>query len=204
MKIKVAEMFTSIQGEGRYAGMPMLFIRVSGCTRKCSFCDTQYHSKGKDYNVKELIKIIKKSKLKVVCFTGGEPLLYRKEISKIDKSVSEKKSIHIETNGDLLEYSDLYGFDYFSCSPKDLNTAKKAEKILRYLEEEKYDIKVVTDLKKIGVDMLEYATIVMPLTTYSKEKDLKIMRSVWEYCVKNNKKLSLRWQYFLYGKKKGT
>ena len=75
MNREINEIFEGIQGEGKYVGMPMLFIRCSGCTRACSFCDTKYHTKGKEMTIDEVIKIIKKSKLNYVCFTGGEPLL---------------------------------------------------------------------------------------------------------------------------------
>jgi putative chitinase len=52
--MRVNEIFCSIQGEGKYAGCPAIFIRLSGCTRKCSFCDTKYHTNGKEMSVEDV------------------------------------------------------------------------------------------------------------------------------------------------------
>ena len=57
--MKITEIFQSIQGEGKYTGYPMTFIRTSGCTRKCSFCDTPYHTEGKELRRGEIIKKIR-------------------------------------------------------------------------------------------------------------------------------------------------
>lgn len=198
--MKISEIFESCQGEGRYAGTPMLFIRTSGCTRSCDFCDTKYHTEGKHMTPDELIKIINKSKLNFVCWTGGEPLLCREEIYDI---ISEtNKFHHIETNGDLLEDCDILKFDYVGCSPKELKIAKRVKGLFRDIDEEFYDIKVVTDLKIEGKDMLKYATLLMPLT-YT-DHDQKIQEDVWKYCVKNNKRFCGRLQYYIFNKKRGV
>ena len=56
--MKINNIFKSIQGEGRYAGFPVVFIRTSGCTRKCPWCDTQYHEGGKEYSTGKIIDSI--------------------------------------------------------------------------------------------------------------------------------------------------
>ena len=201
-KIKINTIFESIQGEGKYAGTPMLFIRTSGCTRACSWCDTKYHIKGTEMSISDIVKIIKKSKLNYVCWTGGEPLLWVKQISNVI-SRAHKKIYHIETNGDLiLNEHTLFDFDYAGISPKELKIAKAIKEIMEDVTIRYYDIKIVTDLKKVGTDMLKYATMLMPLTTYNKEKDLKIQRRVWNYCVKNNIKFTPRYQYWIWGKRR--
>lgn len=203
--MKINEYFESIQGEGRYTGVPMLFVRTSGCTRACSFCDTKYHINGKEVENKDILKLIRESKQDIICFTGGEPLLQLKDIKNIQLEMSDKemKKFHIETNGDLLDEDEIVWFDYWGVSPKIKEVAKKAFHIFSSYEKDRYDIKVVTDLETTGVDMLEYATCLMPLTTYNKEKDFRIMKKVWQYCVEHKLRYSPRLQNLIYGKKKG-
>lgn len=197
--MKINEIFTSIQGEGKYTGYPVLFIRTSGCTRKCSFCDTKYHINGKNYSIEELIKIIHKSKLDIVCFTGGEPTIHFKEIKELKKHFLDK-DFHIETNGDLLEKIDCKVFKNINCSPKELKTAKKCFELKK--KNKNITIKVVTDLV-LNKEMLKYTDYVMPLTTYNKEKDNKIMKDVWDYCIKKNKIFCARVHYLIFNKQKG-
>lgn len=200
-KIKICETFESIQGEGKFAGYPMLFIRTSGCTRNCWFCDTKYHIEGRNVLIKNIIKRINTSKLDYVCFTGGEPLLYREQIISL-KNWCPSKVFHIETNGDLLIREDIDEFDYIACSPKDKQTAEKVKKLFYDFDSQYYDIKVVTDLDKVGVGMISYATILMPLSTYEPKKDLEIQRKVWNYCTENNLKFTPRYQFWIWGKKR--
>lgn len=203
--MKISEIFSSIQGEGENVGYPMLFIRTSGCTRACSFCDTKYHTQGKEINKIDLVRLIKKSPLDIVCWTGGEPLLHRDEIQEIIK-VTPEKSHQIETNGDLLIETDLQLFDYLAISPKEEATMKKVVKLLKKtnsLNDINVDIKVVTDIKTEGIWGLKNSTMLMPLTYQGKEKDKQIQKAVWEYCVKNNKRFAGRLQYYIFGKKKG-
>lgn len=200
LKLKVAEIFSSIQGEGRYAGYPMLFIRLSGCTRSCSWCDTKYHTKGDFMTIAEIVKRIKKERPSIVCWTGGEPLLQRDAIRAV-RAKTRECAFHIETNGDLLEKTDFALFSYLGISPKVEDTAKKVKKITDEFSEEGYDIKVVTDLKSEGADMIKYATLLMPLTYTDYDKQTQV--KVWEYCIKHRIRFCSRLQYYVFGKKRG-
>jgi len=203
--INIVEIFESLQGEGRYAGTPMLFIRLGGCNRRCWFCDTKYSwTNYKPYPIEKIVKIIKKSKLKNICFTGGEPLLQFNAIREIRSQVKDK-IFHLETNGDLINSKNVQQlfrtFNYVACSPKELATAEKVSGLFSGYSKDIYDIKVVTDLKKEGVDMIKYATILMPLTFYDK-RDKMILKKVWWYCTEHNIRFSPRLQFFIFGKKK--
>lgn len=216
--MKISEIFGGLQGEGVYTGVPMLFIRVYGCTRNektCPFnCDTLYAVKEGKYtelNIEEIKEIIEDSDKKVICFTGGEPLLYKEEIFKLISSLPEY-IFHLETNGDLLtkelERKLLDYFNFIVISPKEINPAKRGyefKEYADYLDEEKrvrVSIKIVTDLKKVGKEMLKYATSLMPLTTFNEKKDLLIKRKVWNYCMEHNLRYSPRLQVDLWGKER--
>jgi len=100
--MKINEIFYSIQGEGKWAGTPNIFIRTSGCNLRCTYCDTKnaYYN-GSEIKIADIIKEISKYKCKKVCLTGGEPLL-QKDLNKIIKQlIKEKYSILIETNGSI-------------------------------------------------------------------------------------------------------
>lgn len=210
--MKVNEIFESIQGEGKYAGTPALFIRLSGCTRNCSFCDTKYHNEYKNMGILDIVNEIKKSKTDTVIWTGGEPLLQINEIRQVIKELEKNKKIyrkhHLETNGDLilnqtneLDYI-VYLFDYICISPKLKDIFKYIKNTFFTQPDYTFDIKVVTDLK-VNKELIKYATMLMPLTVNNSKKDSNIRKKVWQYCVKHNLKYSPRLHYEVWGKKKG-
>lgn len=197
--MKISEIFSSIQGEGRFMGTPTLFIRLSGCTRNCSYCDTKYHIKSKPTTPKKLIELIRNGKLKNICWTGGEPLIQKEQIYQVIKATKNKFHT-VETNGDLLDERDFGYFNNITCSPKDLQTAKKVYALKKDFP---VDIKIVSDGKDFGKGMLKFADYVMPLTMKNKKENKRIEKTVWEYCVKNNKQFSPRLHYLIFGIKKG-
>lgn len=74
--LKVNEIFYSIQGESSLAGLPCIFIRLTYCNLRCSYCDTEYaFNEGKDYPIEEILSEIKKYNCNLVEVTGGEPLV---------------------------------------------------------------------------------------------------------------------------------
>src|SRR6059058_5984627 len=79
-RLKIAEIFYSIQGEGRLIGVPSVFIRTSGCNLRCVWCDTPYTSwrpEGQSYSVAKILRELEKYPARHVVITGGEPLLAR-------------------------------------------------------------------------------------------------------------------------------
>ncbi len=95
-------MFPSIQGEGIYIGIPMFFVRFTGCNLRCTWCDTKYaFYEGKEMSIGEIVEKIEESEMEWVCLTGGEPLLQEDIYKLIDKIIVNHK-ILIETNGSIL------------------------------------------------------------------------------------------------------
>lgn len=206
--MKVNEIFESIQGEGRYAGYPVLFIRLAGCTRECTFCDTKYHKQWKKMSMLKIVKMIENTKAPIVVWTGGEPVLQMEDIGKvIDMLINRRKvdkelpAMHLETNGDLL--MDKAYFDYICYSPKDLVTAKNLTQITKFKDKKTFDIKIVTDLDKVNKNLVEYATMLMPLNTWDVTKDTQIKHKVWNYCIKEGLKFCLRQHVEVWGNAKG-
>jgi 7-carboxy-7-deazaguanine synthase len=117
--LKIAEIFPSIQGEGLRQGEPTIFLRLSGCNLKCSFCDTKYAWKdGRSYTVdqvlRRVIKISQSYPARWVCLTGGEPLL--QNIGELVRRLRARKfKVQVETNGTF--YKPLHA-DWYTLSPK--------------------------------------------------------------------------------------
>jgi 7-carboxy-7-deazaguanine synthase len=102
MSLKVNEIFSSLQGESSYAGFPCLFIRLTGCNLRCCWCDTSYaYEDGSEKTSDELLELINSSKIKIVEFTGGEPLLQKEELIKVMEKIDPAKTILLETNGSI-------------------------------------------------------------------------------------------------------
>src|SRR2546423_3310972 len=76
--MRVAEIFHSIQGEGKLAGIPSVFVRASGCNLRCVWCDTPYTSwsmEGEEMSVEQIIDCMRPLNCRHVVFTGGEPVI---------------------------------------------------------------------------------------------------------------------------------
>lgn len=76
--MKLAELFYSIQGEGKLAGVPSVFVRASGCNLRCAWCDTPYASwepEGDEVPVEQILRRIGEFPARHVVLTGGEPMI---------------------------------------------------------------------------------------------------------------------------------
>lgn len=99
--MRVTEIFTDLEGEGTEAGLPTLFVRLTGCNLRCSWCDTKYsYSGGMELPAAEVAAIINKSRINRVSITGGEPLLQKNEVLKLMRLCRGRK-FNIETNGSV-------------------------------------------------------------------------------------------------------
>ena len=100
-KLKINEIFYSIQGEGKYTGAAMVFIRLAGCSAGCAWCDTKYAQKINFLlTPAQILARIKKYPARRVALTGGEPC--EQDILPLIKLLGKNKyEIHLETNGSV-------------------------------------------------------------------------------------------------------
>ena len=101
---KISEIFHSIQGEGKRAGMPCVFLRFQGCNLRCKWCDTEYAQDtkaGKVFTFNQIVKKVESFDCKFIEFTGGEPLLQENIIELIKYFSQKDYTVAIETNGSI-------------------------------------------------------------------------------------------------------
>lgn len=118
--MKVNEIFYSLQGEGHFAGTPAIFLRLSGCNLKCSFCDTK-HENGQEMTFANIVNEISKYPAKHIVITGGEPSL-QLDSDFIDLLHQYGYFIQVETNGTHFLPDNV---DWVTCSPKYKSTVYK-------------------------------------------------------------------------------
>ena len=101
--MKIADIFTSLQGEGVRQGTPCLFIRLSGCNLSCRWCDTQYaRESGTEMGCDAILEQVWRENPRSVCITGGEPLLQTEALLPLLASLFRRGiAIDIETNGTI-------------------------------------------------------------------------------------------------------
>jgi len=106
----ITEIFRSIQGEGTRAGLPCIFVRLTGCNLRCTWCDTAYaFYGGKQISVEEICERVHElslpsaasgNEIRLVELTGGEPLLQPEIIPLAEKLLTAGYTVMIETSGE--------------------------------------------------------------------------------------------------------
>ena len=135
--LNIVDLFYTIQGEGPYAGMPSVFVRLAGCNLRCTWCDTDFETGARVVELGNLINLITTAangRTKLVVITGGEPLL--QNIAPLIKTLSCLwYRVQIETAGTVwapgLESCDVT----LVCSPK---TGKVNKEIFERCKHFKY------------------------------------------------------------------
>ena len=128
--LQIAELYSSLQGEGRLAGTPSVFVRTSGCNLRCTWCDTPFTSwkpTGTNRTVSSLVEEIIKHGLKHVVITGGEPFLAADIHVLCDTLQQEGQHITIETAATLIPTEGPPAANLMSLSPKLRSSTPSAE-----------------------------------------------------------------------------
>jgi 7-carboxy-7-deazaguanine synthase len=100
--IKINEIFYSIQGESSKTGLPCVFIRLTYCNLRCTYCDTEYaFYTGEEKSVEEIINEVKKSDCNLVEITGGEPLIQIESLELMRRLCDDGNEVMLETGGSL-------------------------------------------------------------------------------------------------------
>lgn len=120
--MKLAELFHSIQGEGKLTGVPSVFVRASGCNLRCVWCDTPYASwapEGDDVSVAEIVRRVREFPANHVVITGGEPAIMP-DIAELCQALrGEGYHLTLETAATVFKQLPI---DLASLSPKLANS----------------------------------------------------------------------------------
>jgi organic radical activating enzyme len=120
---RISEIFSSIQGEGIYAGEPHIFVRFHGCNMNCVYCDTPSDGTPEETTLRSVIdKVLdlnKNNSIRAISLTGGEPLLYSNFIKILIPNLREKGYVfHLDTNGalpdrlkEVIDFVDVVAMD---------------------------------------------------------------------------------------------
>jgi 7-carboxy-7-deazaguanine synthase len=102
MKLKINEIYYSIQGESSYTGLPCIFIRLTYCNLRCTYCDSEYtFHDGSNMSINDILETIRQYSCKLVEVTGGEPLVQKECITLLKKLVDLDYEVLLETSGSL-------------------------------------------------------------------------------------------------------
>lgn len=101
-RLRITEIFHSLQGESRTSGYTTVFIRLTGCPLRCEYCDTAYAFKGGEwFSFNDILAEVKKYTTKYITVTGGEPLAQKRCADLLKLLCDEGYEVSLETSGAL-------------------------------------------------------------------------------------------------------
>lgn len=168
--MRIAEMFYSVQGEGKLTGVPSFFIRTSGCNLRCRWCDTPYASwqpEGAEMEIAAMVEEVLKTPTKHVVVTGGEPMLAKGIRDLLVRLKAEGMHITIETAGTLMPEGALC--DLASLSPKLSNSTPDAQMLGEGWQKRHEDLRWLPDVVRAWVEGYEHQLKFV----VTKEEDLR-------------------------------
>ena len=171
--MKVIEIFESIQGEGRWVGTPVTFIRLAGCNLHCPWCDTKesWGDVGTEMSIYDVCNQVKEFDNRIVVLTGGERTI-QPLLSRLIRTLGENGYyVAIETNG-TNNITHTRGVKWITCSPK---------------PESQYRVSCDADEIKLVITEDFDETVLQNLTlTYNKDIWLQPegsnMQAMWKRC----------------------
>ena len=107
-RLRISEIFYSLQGEADTAGVPTVFVRLTGCPLRCHYCDTEYAFHGGEWwEVEAVVQKVRELGGRYVCVTGGEPLAQKSCLSLLTRLCDAGCRVSLETSGAM----SLQGID---------------------------------------------------------------------------------------------
>lgn len=123
-KLRITEIFLSLQGEADAVGWPTVFVRLTGCPLRCTYCDTRYaFSGGESMSIEAIVAAVAAHQTRHVCVTGGEPLAQKGVLELLRRLCDAGHEVSLETSGAL----DISGVDGRVSRVMDLKTPSSGE-----------------------------------------------------------------------------
>jgi 7-carboxy-7-deazaguanine synthase len=102
LTLTINEIYQSVQGESTYVGLPCVFVRLTACDLRCSWCDTPYaFTEGRKRSIDEIVEEVVRLDCPLVEITGGEPLLQKNVITLMERLLAAGKTVMLETGGHI-------------------------------------------------------------------------------------------------------
>jgi 7-carboxy-7-deazaguanine synthase len=99
-RLRLTEVFLSVQGEARAVGWPTVFVRLTGCPLRCQYCDTAYAFHGGEWwEINAILAEVARHGVRHVCVTGGEPLAQKRCLALLEKLCDAGYEVSLETSG---------------------------------------------------------------------------------------------------------
>jgi 7-carboxy-7-deazaguanine synthase len=131
-RLKITEIFYSLQGEADTAGIPTTFVRLTGCPLRCQYCDTAYAFHGGEWwQVDAIVARVRELGASHICVTGGEPLAQKNCLELLRRLVDEGYRVSLETSGAM----PLEGVDPRVVRVVDVKTPASGEETRNRYEE---------------------------------------------------------------------
>jgi 7-carboxy-7-deazaguanine synthase len=131
-RVKVSEIFHSLQGEADTAGIPTVFVRLTGCPLRCQYCDTEYAFYGGEWwELEAVVRRVKELQGRYVCVTGGEPLAQKSCLPLLTLLCDAGCRVSLETSGAI----SLEGVDERVVRVVDIKTPGSGEESRNRYEE---------------------------------------------------------------------
>lgn len=123
-RLRLTEIFLSVQGEARSVGWPTVFVRLTGCPLRCQYCDTAYAFHGGQWwDIDAILAEVAGHGVRHVCVTGGEPLSQKRCLQLLERLCEAGYDVSLETSGAI----DISGVDARVSRVVDLKTPGSAE-----------------------------------------------------------------------------
>ena len=101
-RLRLSEIYVSVQGESTWAGLPCVFVRLTGCNLRCTWCDSEFTFTGGEHrSVEDVLAEVEALGINLVEVTGGEPLAQRQSISLMQGLLDAGHTVLLETSGSI-------------------------------------------------------------------------------------------------------
>lgn len=172
-RLRISEIFYSLQGESRTVGFPTVFVRLTGCPLRCHYCDTEYaFTGGEMLSLEEILEKIKSYKAHYITVTGGEPLAQKDCLELMTLLCDQGYSVSLETSGAM----DVSGVDQRVVKVMDLKTPKSGEMTKNKWENLEF-LEIKDQIKFVLCDRQDYDWARMKISEHELDSICEILMS---------------------------
>ena len=173
LKLKINEIFYSLQGESKTVGLPTVFIRLTGCPLRCVYCDTEYaFHQGDQMPLDEIVEQVKKYNTRYVTVTGGEPLAQKNCNVLLTQLCEQGYQVSLETSGAM----DVQNVDSRVMKVMDLKTPSSKEEAKNKYSNLKF-ITANDQIKFVICDKSDYDWATIQLDKYKLIESCEVLFS---------------------------